>query len=138
MFFWKSCFFDDPADVGNLISGPSAFSKTSLKICKFMVHIFLKPGLENFEHYFTSVWDELDVAIMYKALKFHKTLPDSSLLEKTTHTHIYNSLWYMKYKNWTRCKIGAKEGMIVVMEQRVYVWGKKLSFEGCAGVNLVS
>ena len=50
-----SCFFDDPADVGNLISGSSAFSKSSLNICKFMVHILLKPGLENFEHYFTSM-----------------------------------------------------------------------------------
>ena len=49
------CFFDDPADVGNLISGSSAFSKTSLNIWKFTVHLLLKPGLENFEHYFTSV-----------------------------------------------------------------------------------
>ena len=50
-----SCFFDNPGDVGNLISGSSAFSKTSLNIRKFTVHILLKPGLENFEHYFTSV-----------------------------------------------------------------------------------
>ena len=50
-----SCLFDDPADVGNLISGSSAFSKTSLNIREFTVHILLKPGLENFEHYFTSV-----------------------------------------------------------------------------------
>ena len=50
-----SCFFHDPMDVGNLISGSSAFSKTSLNIWKFTVHILLKPGLENFEHYFTSV-----------------------------------------------------------------------------------
>ena len=50
-----SCFFDDPADVGNLISGSSAFSKTSLNIRRFTVLILLKPGLENFEHYFTSV-----------------------------------------------------------------------------------
>ena len=49
------CFFDDPMDVGNLISGSSAFSKTSLNIWKFMVHMLLKPGLENFEHYFTRV-----------------------------------------------------------------------------------
>ena len=50
-----SCFFYDPADAGNLISGSSAFSKTSLNIWKFTVHVSLKPGLENFEHYFTSV-----------------------------------------------------------------------------------
>ena len=54
VFLELSCFFDDPADVGNLISGSSAFSKTSLNIWKFMVHVLLKPGLENFEHYFTS------------------------------------------------------------------------------------
>ena len=50
-----SWFFYDPADVGNLISGSSAFSKTSSNIWRFMVHVLLKPGLENFEHYFTSV-----------------------------------------------------------------------------------
>ena len=54
-FMELSCFFDDSVDVGNLISGSSAFSKTSLNIWKFMVHISLKPGLEKFEHYFTSV-----------------------------------------------------------------------------------
>ena len=47
-----SCFFDDPMDVGNLISGSSAFSKSSLNIQKFMVHVLLKTGLDNFEHYF--------------------------------------------------------------------------------------
>ena len=50
-----SRFFDDPADIGNLISGSSAFSKTSLNIGKFMVHVLLKPGLENFKHYFASM-----------------------------------------------------------------------------------
>ena len=55
VFLELSCSFDDPADVGNLISGSSAFSKTSLNTRKFTVQILLKPGLENFEHYFTSV-----------------------------------------------------------------------------------
>ena len=55
VFLELSCFFHDPADVGNLISGSSALSKTSLNIWNFMVHVLLKPGLENFEHYFTSV-----------------------------------------------------------------------------------
>ena len=55
VFLELSCFFNDPVDVGNLISGFSAFSKTSLNIWKFTVHLLLKPGLENFEHYFTSM-----------------------------------------------------------------------------------
>ena len=55
VFLELSCFFDDPADVGNLISDSSAFSKPSLNIREFTVHVLLKPGLENFEHYFTSV-----------------------------------------------------------------------------------
>ena len=54
-FLELSCLFDDPVDVGNLISGSSAFSEASLNIWKFMVHVLLKPGLENFEHDFTSV-----------------------------------------------------------------------------------
>ena len=55
IFLELSCFFDDPTDVDNLISGSSAFSKSSLNIWKFTVYILLKPGLENFEHYFTSM-----------------------------------------------------------------------------------
>ena len=55
VFLELSCFFDDPVDIGSLISGSSDFSKTSLNIWKFLVHILLKPGLENFEHYFTSM-----------------------------------------------------------------------------------
>ena len=68
-FFFKSpkldSFFDDPTDVGNFTSGSSAFSKTSLKIWKFMVHVLLKPVLENFEHYFASVWDECNCAVVW-------------------------------------------------------------------------
>ena len=55
VFLKLSCFFHDPEDVGSLISGSSAFSKTSLNIWKFTVHVLLKPGLENIEHYFTGV-----------------------------------------------------------------------------------
>ena len=59
-----SCFFNDPADVGNLICGSSAFSKSSLNIWKFTVHVLLKLGLENFEHYFTSIGDECNCAVV--------------------------------------------------------------------------
>ena len=65
VFLELSCFFNDPADVGNLISGSSAFSKTSLNIWKFMVHVLLKPGLENFEHYFASMWDECTCVVVW-------------------------------------------------------------------------
>ena len=58
VFLELSCYFDDPADVGNLISGSTAFSKTGLNIWKLTVRILLKPGLENFEHYFTSKCDK--------------------------------------------------------------------------------
>ena len=60
-----SCFFYDPVDIGNLISGSPAFSKTSLNIYKFTVHVLLKPGLENFEHYFTNMWDEGNCAVVW-------------------------------------------------------------------------
>ena len=65
VFMELSCFFDDPTDVGNLIFGSSALSKSSLNIWKFMVHILLKPGLENFEHYFASLWDEMNAINIY-------------------------------------------------------------------------
>ena len=65
VFLELSCFFDDPADVGNLISSYSAFPKTSLNIWKFMVHILLKLRLENFEHYFTCVWDECNCVVVW-------------------------------------------------------------------------
>ena len=64
-FLGLSCFFDDLEDVGNLISGSFAFSKFSLNIWKFTFHEFLKPGLENFEHYFASMWDECNCAVVW-------------------------------------------------------------------------
>ena len=65
VFLEFSSFFYDPMDVGNLISGLSAFSKSSLNIWKFMVHVLLKPGLENFEHYFASIWNECSCAVVW-------------------------------------------------------------------------
>ena len=64
VFLELSCFFNDQTDVGNLISGSSSLSKSSLNIWKFMVHVLLKPGLENFEHYFASVRDEYNCVIV--------------------------------------------------------------------------
>ena len=64
VFLELSCFCDDPTDVGNLISGSFAFSKSSLNIWKFTVHILLNPGLENFENYLASMCDERNCAVV--------------------------------------------------------------------------
>ena len=64
VFLKLSCFFYDPTDVGNLVSGSSAFTKSSLNIWKFTVHVLLKPGLEIFEHYFASVSDECNCVVV--------------------------------------------------------------------------
>ena len=65
VFLELSCFLDEPTDVGNLISGPSAFSKSSLNIWKFLVHVLLKPSLENFERYFATVWDKCHCVVVW-------------------------------------------------------------------------
>ena len=64
VFLEPSCFFYDPMDAGNLISGSSAFPKSSLNIWKFTAHILLKPGLENFEHCFANMWDECNCVVV--------------------------------------------------------------------------
>ena len=65
VFLEVPCFFDDPPNVGNSISGSSAFSKTSVNIWKFTVHVLLKPGLKNFEHHFASLWDECNCVVVW-------------------------------------------------------------------------
>ena len=65
VFMELSCFFDDPTDLGNLISGSSAFSESSLNSWNFTVHVLLNPVLENFEYYFASVWDECNRAVVW-------------------------------------------------------------------------
>ena len=93
-----SCFFYDPTDVGNLISGSSAFSKSNLNIWKFAVHVLLKPGLENFKHYFTSVWDKCNCAFFFKFFS-QQTLtisPHSS--EITLHDKLINLIQWKVFK----------------------------------------
>ena len=65
VFLELSCFFDDPTDVGYLISGSSAFSKSSLYIWKFLVHILLKPSLKDFEHYLANMWNECNYVVVW-------------------------------------------------------------------------
>ena len=68
VFLKLSCFFYDPVDVGNLISGSSAFSESILNIWKFLIHILLKPLLENFEHYFASAWNKCNCVVVWTFL----------------------------------------------------------------------
>ena len=83
VFLELSCFFDDPENVGNLISGSSAFSKTSLNIRKFTVHILLKPGLENFEH--TLLACEMSAIVHSLALPFFEIGMETDLFQSCGH-----------------------------------------------------
>jgi len=65
VFLELSCFFNNPMDGGHLISGSSVFSKSSSNMWNFTIHVLLKPGLENFEHYFASVWDECNCVVVW-------------------------------------------------------------------------
>ena len=103
VFLELSCFFDDPADVGNLISGSSAFSKTSLDTWKFMVHILLKPGLENFKHYFTSVWDECNCVVVWAffGIAFLWDWNESDLFESCDHCWVFQICWHIECSTFT-------------------------------------
>ena len=91
------CFFDDPSDVCNLISGFAAFSK-SMNIWKFMVHVLLKPGLENFEHYFTSVWDECNSVIVWTlfGIAFLWDWNENWLFQSYGHCCLFQICWHIE------------------------------------------
>ena len=93
-----SCFVNDPADVGILISGSSAFCKTSWNIWKFMVHVLLKPGLENFEHYFTSMWDEYNCAIVWA---FFGIGMKTDLFQSCGHCWVFQICWHIECSTFT-------------------------------------
>ena len=103
VFLELSCFSNDPKDVGNLISGSSAFSKTSLNIWKFMVHVSLKPGLENFERYFTSVWDECNCAAVWTFFgivllwDWNKT----DFFQSCGHCWVFQICWHIECSTFT-------------------------------------
>ena len=103
MFFWNSCFFHDPSDVGNLISGSSAFSKTSLNIREFMVHVLLKPGLENFEHHFPSMWDECNCAVVWAffGIVFLWNLNENWLFQSCGHCWVFQICWHTECSTFT-------------------------------------
>ena len=100
VFLELSCFFHDLADVGNLISGSSAFSKSSLNIWKFTVHVLLKPGLENSEHYFTSIWDECNCAVVW-ALPFFGIGMKTDLFQSCGHCWGFQICWHIECNTFT-------------------------------------
>ena len=98
-----SCFFHDPVDVGSLISGSSAFSKTSLNIREFTVHVLLKPGLENFEHYFTSVWDECNCVVVWPffGIAFLWHWNETDLFQSCGHCWVFQICWHIECSTFT-------------------------------------
>jgi len=105
IFLEFSCFFNDQMDVGNLISGSSAFSTSSLNIWQFLVHVLLKPGLENFEHYFASMWDESNWIVWwfehYLALPFFEIGMTTDLLQSCGHCWVFQICWHIECSTLT-------------------------------------
>ena len=103
VFLELSCFFDDPADVVNLISGSSAFSKTSLNIWNFTVHILLKPGFYNFELYFASVWDECNCAVVWAffGIAFLWDGMKTDLFQSCGHCWVFPKWWHIECSTFT-------------------------------------
>ena len=104
MFFLElSCFFYDPVYVGNLISVSPAFSKTSLNIWKFTVHIELKPGLDNFEHYFASMWDECNCAVVWTffGVAFLWIGMKTDVFRSCGHCWVFQICWHIECSTFT-------------------------------------
>ena len=101
MFLWNSWIFHDPANVGNLISGSSAFSKTSLNIWKFMVNVLLKPGFEKFEHYFASMWDECNCAVVctFFGIALFGTGIKIDVFHSCGHCWVFRICWHIECSN---------------------------------------
>ena len=101
--FWEfSCFFNDLKVVGNLVSASSAFSKSGMNIWKFMVHVLLKPGLENFDLYFLSVWDECNCVVVWAflALPFYGIEMKTDLFHSCGHCWVFQICWHIEYSTF--------------------------------------
>ena len=104
MFFQElSCFVDEPEDVGNFISGSSAFSKSSLNIWKFIVHVLSKPGLESFEHYFAQVWDECNCVVVWAffGIAFLWVGTKTDLFQSCGHCWVFQICWHIECSTFT-------------------------------------
>ena len=98
VFLELSCFINDSADIGNLISGSSTFSKSSLNIWKFMVHKLLKPCLENFEHYFASMWDECNCAVVWMSFGIAMK---TDFFQPYGHCWVFQICWHIECSTFT-------------------------------------
>ena len=103
IFLELPCFFDDPTDVDTLISGSSAFSKSSLNIWKFSVHVLLKPRLENFEHYFASVWDECCCTVVWAFFGYAPLgiRMKTDLFQSCGHCWVFQICWHIECRTFT-------------------------------------
>ena len=103
IFLELSCFFNDSVYVGNLISGSSAFSKISMNMWKFMVHVLLKSGLENFQHYFASVWDECSCAVVwiFFGIAFFRIRMKIDFFQSCGHCWVFQICWHIECSTFT-------------------------------------
>jgi len=103
IFLELSCSFDDPTNVGNLISGSSEFSKSSLNKWKFTVHVLLKPGLKNFEHYFASMWDECNCVVVWAffAVAFLRDWNENWPFQSCGHCWVFQICWHIDCSTFT-------------------------------------
>ena len=116
VFLQLSCLFNDPMDVGNLFSGSSAFSKSSLTIWKFMVHVLLQPDLENFENYFASMWDECNCVVVWTFVGI------AFLWDPETPQRLkQNCVWVSPAEVWVRSGLPQEQGL---WGQQTWVWHK--------------
>ena len=97
-----SCFFCDPTDVGNLISGSSVFSKSRLNIWKFLVQVLLRPSLENFEHYFAIVWDKCNCAVVWTFFDIAFLWDWNAILfQSCGHCWVFQICWHVECSTFT-------------------------------------
>jgi len=103
VFLELSCFCDAPVDIGNFISGSSAFSKSNLNIWKFTVHVLLKLALENFEHYFSSMWDECNYVVVWA---FFGIGMKTDLFQSCGHCWVSQTYWHIECSTLTASFLG--------------------------------
>ena len=98
VFLEFCCFFCDSVDVGNLISDSTAFSKSSLYICKFLVHVLLKPSLKDFEHYLANIWNEHSCAVVWT---FFGIRVKTDLFQSCGHCWVFQMCWHIECSTLT-------------------------------------